>query len=167
MNKKLVYAVLGEFLLIILGMTGIVWTCSSYDISIAFHSMSYFIDIPSLLGLALIMIPALIFSGNGKGFLLSFYVGQKKFSVLELKNIVDALENTQKICTCAGFIETLIGITLVFRTLSIPSQVGPWMALAVISLMYMCIIQLLLLPLKANAVRTLNREIDMDIANED
>lgn len=166
MNKKLVYAVLGEFLLIIVGMFYIVWICS-FDFTESFNRMSYFIDIPSLLGLLVLVIPTLIFSGNGKGFLRSFCVGEKKFTVLELKNIVDALENTQKICACAGFMEALIGIILTFGSLNVPEQIGANLAVAVISLMYMCIVQLLLLPLKANAVRTLNREIDMDLINED
>lgn len=60
-------------------------------------SVLWFVDFPSLILIALALIPGLIIMGAWKDFLKSFSVGVKHYKLLELKNIVGAVVVAQKL----------------------------------------------------------------------
>ena len=60
-------------------------------------AVAWFLDLPSLLLIILVLIPGLIIMGEWNVFLKAFSVGIKPYSLLELKNIIGAVGAAQKL----------------------------------------------------------------------
>lgn len=121
----------------------------------------WFLDFPSLLLIALILIPGLLIMGEWKNFLKAFSVGIKPFSLLELKNIIGAVGAAQKLTVYAALFAIIISGILLLGRLDDPSTIGPNLAVCFLAGFYAVIIEFLLLPLKLNAERKMNEEMDL------
>lgn len=128
--------------------------------------VGWFIDIPSILLILLILIPGLIIMGEWKNFIKAFSVGIKHYSLLELKNIIGAVGAAQML-TVYGALLAIIssGIVLMGR-LDDPSLMGPNLAVCFLSGFYAVIVEFLLMPLKLNAKRKMNEEMDLEDGEE-
>ncbi len=120
----------------------------------------WFMDVPSILMILLVLIPGLLIMGEWKDFIKAFSVGIKSYSLLELKNIIGAVDAAQKL-TIYGALFTIImsGILLLGR-LEDPSVLGPNLAVCFLSGFYAVIVEFFLLPLRLNAERKMNEEMD-------
>ncbi len=156
MKKNIRTVLLGElvlflviFLFIILlsgqGMSSVVW----------------FLDLPSLLCILLILIPGLIIMGEWKDFIKSFSVGITKYSLLELKNIIGAVLAAQKLTIHGALFAIIISGILLLGRLNDPDTIGPNLAVCFLSGFYAVIFEFFLLPLKLNAERKMNEEMDL------
>ena len=123
-------------------------------------SVVWFIDLPSLICIVLILIPGLIMMGEWKDFIKSFSVGIKHFSLLELKNITGAVGAAQKLTAYGALFAIIISGILLLGRLDTPSAIGPNLAICFISGFYAVIIEFFLMPLKLNAERKMNEEMD-------
>ncbi|WP_029232874.1 hypothetical protein [Butyrivibrio sp. VCB2006] len=121
----------------------------------------WFLDLPSLLLIILIFIPGLLIMGEWKDFLKAFSVGIKPYSLLELKNIIGAVEAAQKLTVYAALFAIIISGVLVMGRLDDPSIIGPNLAVCFLAGLYAVIIEFLLLPLRLNAERKMNEEMDL------
>lgn len=123
---------------------------------------SYYLDIPSLLGILLITIPGLLLMGQFKDFGKALSVGQKHYSLLELKNILSAIDSCSKLVLYGGLVDMLIALVLVLgQYFDDPGRIRPYLAVIVLSGLYVVIFEYLLLPLRMTAQRVMNEEMDL------
>ncbi len=121
----------------------------------------WFFDLPSLLLIALIFVPGLLIMGEWKNFLKAFSVGIKPYSLLELKNIIGAVDAAQKLTVYAALFAIIISGVLLMGRLDDPATIGPNLAVCFLAGLYAVIIEFLLLPLRLNAERKMNEEMDL------
>ena len=121
----------------------------------------WFLDFPSLLLIVLIFFPGLIIMGEWKDFLKAFSVGIKPYSLLELKNIIGAVDAAQKLTIYGALFAIIISGILLMGRLDDPSTIGPNLAVCFLAGLYAVIIEFLLLPLRLNAERKMNEEMDL------
>lgn len=157
MKKNIRMVILGELLLFVV----------VFALQIAFGSwglsaVTWFLDLPSLLLILLILIPGLMIMGEWKDFIKSFSVGIKEYKLLELKNIIEAVSAAQKLTVFAALFAIIISGVMLLGNLGSPETIGPNLAVCFLSGFYAVIIEFFLLPLRLNAERKMNEEMDMD-----
>ncbi|SFQ31763.1 hypothetical protein SAMN04487928_1335 [Butyrivibrio proteoclasticus] len=121
----------------------------------------WFLDLPSILLIVLIFVPGLLIMGEWKNFLKAFSVGIRPFSLLELKNIIGAVDAAQKLTIYAALFAIIISGVLLMGRLDDPYMIGPNLAVCFLAGLYAVIIEFLLLPLRLNAERKMNEEMDL------
>ncbi len=121
----------------------------------------WFFDLPSLLLIVLIFVPGLLIMGEWKNFIKAFSVGIRPFSLLELKNIIGAVDAAQKLTVYGALFAIIISGVLLMGRLDDPSTIGPNLAVCFLAGFYAVIIEFLLLPLRINAERKMNEEMDL------
>ena len=156
MKKNIRLVLLGELLLFVVVFFLIIFL-SSYELS----TVVWFIDLPSLILLVAILIPGLLIMGEWKDFVRSFSVGIKDFSLLELKNIIEAVDAAQKLTVFGALFAIIISGVLLLGHLDTPETIGPNLAVCFLSGLYAVIIEFFLLPLRLNAERKMNEEMDL------
>lgn len=121
----------------------------------------WFLDLPSILLIVLIFVPGLLIMGEWKNFLKAFSVGIRPFSLLELKNIIGAVDAAQKLTIYAALFAIIISGVLLMGRLDDPYTIGPNLAVCFLAGLYAVIIEFLLLPLRLNVERKMNEEMDL------
>ena len=156
MKKNIRVVLIGELLLfvaififnIILGTWGI-------------SAIAWFFDIPSLLMILMVLIPGLLIMGEWNYFMRSFSVGIKQYSLLELKNIIGAVDAAQKLTIYGALFAIIISGILLLGRLEEPSTIGPNLAVCFLAGFYAVIFEFFLLPLRLNAESKMNEEMDL------
>lgn len=156
MKKNIRLVLLGELLLFVVVFFLIIFL-SRYELS----TVVWFIDLPSLILLVAILIPGLLIMGEWKDFVRSFSVGIKDFGLLELKNIIEAVDAAQKLTVFGALFAIIISGVLLLGHLDTPETIGPNLAVCFLSGFYAVIIEFFLLPLRLNAERKMNEEMDL------
>ena len=100
--------------------------------------------------------------GAWKDFAKSFSVGIKKFSLLELKNIIGAVGAAQKLTVFGALVAMIMGGVFIMGNLDDMSSLGPNLAVCFLTGFYAVLIEIFLLPLKLNAERKMNEEMDFE-----
>ena len=95
--KNIRLVLLGELLLFIILFTFLI-IGGNYGLS----AVAWFLDIPSLVIILMILVPGLLIMGEWKDFTRSFSVGIKEYRLLELKNIIEAVDAAQKLTVFAA-----------------------------------------------------------------
>ncbi|MBE5825372.1 MAG: hypothetical protein E7307_01925 [Butyrivibrio sp.] len=157
MKKNIRIVLLGELLLFL-----IVFFISTLGTNFGFSAIAWFLDWPSLILILLILIPGLIIMGEWKDFLNSFSVGIKEYRLLELKNIIEAVGAAQKLTVYGALFAIITSAILLMGHLSDPETIGPNLAVCFLAGFYAVILEFFLLPLKLNAERKMNEEMDME-----
>lgn len=156
MKKNIRLVLLGELILFIavflISVLGGSWNASA---------ITWFLDLPSLILIALILIPGLLIMGEWKDFVKAFSVGIRQYSLLELKNIVEAVGAAQKLTVYGALFAIIISGILVMGHLDDISTIGPNLAVCFLAGFYAVILEFFLLPLRLNAERRMNEEMDM------
>lgn len=155
MKKSIRLVLLGEIILlaavflmnIIMGNWGV-------------SAVAFFIDLPSILLILLVLIPGLIIMGEWKDFIKAFSVGLKPYSLLELKNIVGAVGAAQKLTIYSALMAIIISAVLMLGRLDDLEMIGANLAICFLAGLYAVIIEFFLLPLRLNAERKMNEEMD-------
>lgn len=124
-------------------------------------SIRWFLDLPSLVLIILVLIPGLLIMGIWKDFIKSFSVGIKKYSLLELKNIIGAVDFAQKMTVFATLLVIIVSSSLTLGNIEKLSVLGPSLAVCFLAGLYAVIIEFFLLPLRLNAEREMNKEMDL------
>ena len=122
---------------------------------------AWFFDLPSLLLIVFILIPGLIIMGEWKDFINAFSVGIKPFSLLQLKNIIGAVGAAQKLTIFGALFAIIISGVLLLGRLDDFAMLGANLAVGILAGFYAVIIEFLLLPLRLNAERRMNEEMDL------
>jgi hypothetical protein len=153
--KNIRLVLIGE-LLLFLGIFLLNVFIGSWGLS----SIIWFIDLPSLMIIAFVLIPGLLIMGAWKDFINAFSVGIKQFSLLQLKNIIEAVDAAQKLTIFGALFAIIISCVLILGRLDY-STIGPNLAVCFLSGFYAVILEFLLLPLRLNAERKMNEEMDL------
>lgn len=151
-NIKLV--ILGEILLLVVTFLFNIFVCGG--------NITWYLDIPSIILILVILIPGLIIMGAWKDFIKAFSVGTKHYSLLELKNILGAVSTAQKLVVLGALFALIISAIVVLGQVSDASLIGPNLAICFLTAFYAVIIEMLLLPLHLNVEREMNREMDFE-----
>ncbi|MCR5502158.1 MAG: hypothetical protein K6F53_04060 [Lachnospiraceae bacterium] len=123
--------------------------------------LARFIDLPSLLLILLFLIPGLIIMGEWKDFIRSFSVGIRQYSLLELKNIIGAVCAAQKLTMFGALFAIISSGILILGQINDPQRLGPNLAVALLAGIYALAIEFFLMPLRINAERRMNEEMDL------
>ena len=154
MKKNIRVVLFGELVLLIL----IFLLCLSNG---AISSIIWFVDFPSMILIALALIPGLLIMGAWKDFLKAFSVGIRHYKLLELKNIIGAVAAAQKLTVLGALFSVITsGILLVGQPDDL-TTIGPGLAVCFLSGLYAVIVEFFLLPLRLNAERKMNEEMDL------
>jgi len=124
-------------------------------------SIRWFLDLPSLVLIIIVLIPGVLIMGIWKDFIKSFSVGIKKYSLLELKNIIGAVDFAQKMTVFAALFAIIVSSILLLGNIENLSVLGPNLAVCFLAGLYAVIIEFFLLPLRLNAEREMNKEMDL------
>lgn len=156
MKKNIRIILLGELVLF-----AAVFIFSLYACNGGISAAAWFIDIPSILLIAFILIPGLIIMGEMGTFLKAFSVGIREYSLLELKNIIGAVGAAQKLTVYGALFAIIVSGVLLLGRLDDMSVMGPNLAVCMLSGLYAVIVEFFLLPLKLNAEYKMNEEMDL------
>ncbi len=125
-------------------------------------SILWFLDLPSLLFILMFLIPGLIIMGEWKDFTKAFSVGIRQYTLLELKNIIGAVSAAQKLTAYGALFAIISSGVIIMGNLDDMSKLGPNLAVCFLAGLYTVIIEFFLLPLRLNAERRMNEEMDME-----
>ena len=126
-----------------------------------FSAIAWFLDMPSLMIILLVLIPGLLIMDEWRDFVKAFSVGIKQYSLLELKNIIEAVGAAQKLTIHGALFAIIISAILLMGRFDEPSTFGPNLAVCFLSGFYAVIIEFFLLPLRLNVERKMNEEMDL------
>ncbi len=157
MKKNIRLVLLGELLLFV-AIFLVIIILGSWGMS----AILWFLDPPSLLMILLFLIPGLLIMGEWKDFIKAFSVGIKNYSLLELKNIIGAVDAAQKLTIYGALLAIIISAVLLLGNLDDPSTIGPNLAVCFLAGFYAVVFEFILLPLRLNAERRMNEEMDLE-----
>lgn len=156
------FKVLVEILVMVIVFVYYVLLSDTRDFLLGLQSI---MNLPSLVGLLLIIVPGMLISGHGKDFFAAFLVGKKKYSLMQLKNISEAVGAFQKYVCLAAVIEIAVQMIIVCNFMPRVNDIlaiFPNIAVVTITAVYASILELLVIPIKSGVVRMINKEIDFD-----
>ncbi len=113
------------------------------------------LDVSSLVCVLALSVPILFKNGLGKDFLRAFKLLRKSYTchLSELRRTLDVVEMMQKQLICAAAFSAVISIINVLTLLDTPETLGPNIAVAILTIFYAVILEMLLLPLQIEAKR--------------
>lgn len=158
MKKNIRIVLIGEIVLLVVLFLLILILSAGNPVAV----ITWFFDIPSLLFILLMLIPGLLIMGEWKDFIKSFSVGIKPYSLLELKNIIEAVGAAQKLTVYGALLAIITSGILLMGKLGELSTIGPNLAVCFLAGFYAVIVEFLLLPLRLNAERKMNEEMDLE-----
>lgn len=122
------------------------------------------IDIPTLLLILVLSVPVLFKNGLGKDFLRAFKLLRKDYTcrLSELRRTLDAVEMMQKQVIYAGFFTGIFSCLYLLSVFSEPEQLGPYLAITLLSGFYAVTIEMLLLPLQIEVKRRIIDYIEIE-----
>lgn len=117
--------------------------------------LTYLIDIPSLIVMLVFTVPVLFKGGVWKDFRRAWRLLNKDYTchLDEVRRALDVVEMMQKQVLYAGVICVLMTLITIFRMLSDPASLGPNLSVAILTMLYAMIFEMLLLPLQLEAKR--------------
>lgn len=141
-----------EIVSIVVGLFMMCLLCQGGD---GLRTIGWFIDLPSLICILVLTVPILLRSGLGKDFLRALKLLKKGYQchLSELRRTLDAVELMQKQVLCAGVFSMLFSFVYVLASVNTPELLGPNMAVAVLTIFYAVILEMLLLPLQIEVKR--------------
>ena len=130
-------------------------------------SFAYFIDVPSLLLIVLVVAPALFVSGMGRDFLNAFSVGKREYSLRQLKRCLEAVQMVQKMIICGTAMSGIISVVMILWMLFEKPELdetwlGPCLAVSILVVFYAVILEFFLIPVKANVQNTITDLMDVE-----
>lgn len=110
-----------------------------------------FLDIPTFIVLISFFVPMMFSSGLHKDFARAFNIIATKsnsYTTIELKKSLIAIGLAIKLILVSGFLLSIIGFVAMLSQLSDPSQLGPSLAVAILSILYSLFTTILFLPIQ-------------------
>lgn len=128
------------------------------------HRLTYLIDMPSLIILLVFTVPVLFKGGVWKDFKRAWLCLRKDYSchLSELRRALDVVEMMQKQVIYAGVICMLMSVIVILGFLSSLEYLGPNLAVAILTILYAVIFEMLLLPLQLEVKRRIIDYMELD-----
>lgn len=158
MLMEVISIVLGVFLL------G-VGDCGTIEIG----RLAFLLDPPSLIIILVFTAPVLLKGGMWKDFVRAWRLLKKEYTchLSDLRRTLDVVEMMQKQVLYGGVVCVLMTLITILANLSDPTSLGPNLAVAILSMLYALLIEMLLLPLQLEVKRRIIDYMDVDIEAED
>jgi hypothetical protein len=125
-------------------------------------NLPLFFDGISLLIIALFLVPGLMITGEWKNFTRAFSVGIRPYSLLELKNTVAGVGAAQKLVVYGALFAFFVWSIIILGKVADAKALGANLSLCFLIGLYAVVLELLLLPLKLNAEKKMNEEMDFE-----
>lgn len=133
------------------------------------NGIRFFFDFPSLIIILALTVPVLFMGGMWKDFLRAWKLLKRDYTchLSEIRRSLDVVEMMQKQLVYAGIISMLLSFIHILGILSDLASLGPNVAVAVLTMLYAVIFEMLLLPLQMEAKRRIidYMEEDTDMEN--
>lgn len=155
-----------EMISIVAGMTFLM--LMTYTGGDKTFSLAWIIDFPTLLIMIIFVVPVLMRGGLWKDFKRAFKLLKKDFAchLSELRRTKDVLEMMQKQIWYAGILIMMVSIMYVMFNISDPSLLGPNIAVTVLTMFYVAIFEMMLLPLLLEVKRRIINYMDLETEME-
>lgn len=129
----------------------------------------FLLDPPSLVIVLLFAVPVLLKGGVWKDFVRAWRLLKKEYTchLSDLRRTLDVVEMMQKQVLYGGVVCVLMTLITILANLSDPASLGPNLAVAILSMLYALLIEMLLLPLQLEVKRRIIDYMDVDIEAED
>lgn len=126
--------------------------------------ITFFLDPPSLMIILALTVPVLFRGGIWKDFLRALKLLKKNYTchLGEIRRSLDVVEMMQKQLFYAGIISMLLSFIHILGMLSDLASLGPNVAVAVLTMLYAVIFEMLLLPLQIEAKRRIVDYLEVD-----
>jgi len=117
--------------------------------------LRFLIDVPSFVLVLIFSAPVLFKDGVWKDFIRAWKLLKKDYTchLSELRRTLDVVEMMQKQVIYAGIVCMLMSCVTILGYLSNPADLGPNMAVAILTMFYAILFEMLLLPLQLEAKR--------------
>lgn len=128
------------------------------------HRLRYLIDLPSLIIVLVFTVPALFKGGVWKDFMRAWKLLRKDYTchLSELRRTLDVVEMMQKQLIYAGVLCMLMSFITILGQLTRPENLGPNLAVAILTILYAVIFEMLLLPLQLEVKRRIIDYMELD-----
>lgn len=128
----------------------------------------FLLDMPSFVILLVFTVPVLFRNGVWRDFKRAFRLLQKNYAchLSELRRTLDVVEMMQKQVIYAGIVCMLLSFISILGILSDPASLGPMMAVAILTVLYAVIFEMLLLPLQLEVKRRIIDYMEEDTEPE-
>lgn len=150
-----------EIISIILGVV-LVGTYGYGEINL--RRLEFLVDMPSLVLMLIFTVPVLLRGGVWKDFKRAWRLLRKNYRchLSEVRRALDVVEMMQKQVLYAGVVCLLLTLILILGMLSDPATLGPNLAVAILTMLYAMIFEMLLLPLQLEAKRRIIDYMEVD-----
>lgn len=116
-----------------------------------------FLDLPTFIVMVILCFPVLAASGLWNDFMRAFSLGRvgNTCGLAELKRTQTAVRMMQRQVLYAGLMNMVFAVIMLLYSIETAEKIGPYMAVAFISIFYVSIIEMLLLPLRVEVEKKL------------
>lgn len=154
--------------IILLMTTGYGYSGNGFGLDLS--RLRHLLDIPSLVIMLVFTVPVLLKSGVWRDFKRAWRLLKKDYTchLSELRRTLDVVEMMQKQVIYAGVICMLLSFVTILGLLSDLASLGPMMAVAILTMLYAVIFEMLLLPLQLEVKRRIidYMETDTEVESE-
>ncbi len=129
------------------------------------HNVAFaLLDLPSFVIILVFTVPVLVRGGVWKDFERAFLLLKRGYTchLSELRRTQDVVEMLQKQVFCAGIMAMLLTFITIMRQLSDLASLGPNLAVAILTVLYATVIEMLLLPLHLEVKRQIINYMELD-----
>lgn len=132
------------------------------------RQLVYLMDFPSLIIVLVFTVPVLLKGGVWKDFKRAWRLLQKNYTchLSDLRRTLDVVEMMQKQVLYGGVVSVLMTFITILRQLYDPASLGPNLAVAILSMLYALLFEMLLLPLQLEVKRRIIDYMDVDTEEE-
>lgn len=132
--------------------------------AIRLSGIMFLIDLPSMLIILALTAPVLFRGGIWNDFLRAWKLLKKSYTchLSEIRRSLDVVEMLQKQLIYAGIISMLLSFIHVLGNMSDLASLGPNVAVAILTMLYAVIFEMLLLPLQIEAKRRIIDYMEVD-----
>ena len=146
---------------------GVVLLGTYVDRGFEMYRLIMLLDAPSLIIILVFTVPVLFKSGVWKDFKRAWRLLKKDYTchLSELRRTLDVVEMMQKQVIYAGIVCMLLSFIYVLCCLSDLASLGPNIAVAILTMLYSLLLEMLLLPLQLEVKRRIidYMEVDTDV----
>lgn len=153
-----------EIISILLGILILLGFSQGETLGNLYHTVVALLNFPSLVIILVFTVPVLIRGGVWKDFKRAFLLLKNGYTchLSELRRTQDVLEMLQKQVVYAGIMAMLLSFITIMKKLSDLASLGPNLAVAILTVLYATVIEMLLLPLHLEVKRQIINYMDLD-----
>lgn len=142
---------------------GVFWT-KIVNAGIYSDFFNLFVDLPNIICMSCFIVPGVFVMGIWKDLLKAFSVGQKRYSLIELKRIYEALKAFHNLNILGAALVVVISLIWCLQaiTVDVLDVLGVCLVVCLLPIFYALVVDYLILPLIINVKREINEVMTID-----